>query len=186
MYNLYIVDCDVKQAICTETFLSNFVRRQLFHIFDFFSKLLNRIQWNLSGCTISTSPTKFVIFGLIEKQDGRPCLLLAETLSTSLKPLNPIQRNLTGSKISMSSTKFVFLGRSETQDCRPGLWLAETFSTSLQPLNGIRQNLTGNKISMSSTKFVFFGLIGKRYDRPGLWLACQETYEMSMAWGARP
>ena len=46
-----------------------------------------------------------------EKQDGRLCLWLAETLSTSpLKPLNRIQRNLTGSKISMSSTKFVFFG----------------------------------------------------------------------------
>ena len=45
-----------------------------------------------------------------EKQDGRPCLWLAETFSTSpMKPLNGIQRNLTGSKISTSSTKFVFL-----------------------------------------------------------------------------
>ena len=44
-----------------------------------------------------------------EKQDGRPCLWLAETFSTSsLKPLNGIQWNLTGSKISTPSTKFVF------------------------------------------------------------------------------
>ena len=42
------------------------------------------------------------------KQDGRPGLYLAETVSTSLKLLNGIQRNLIGSKISMSSTKFVF------------------------------------------------------------------------------
>ena len=49
--------------------------------------------------------------GRSEKQDGRPGLWLAETLSTSpLKPLNGIQRNLTGSKISTSSTKFVFFG----------------------------------------------------------------------------
>ena len=47
--------------------------------------------------------------GRSEKQDGCPCLLLAETFSTSpLKPLNGIQGNLTGSKISTSSTKFVF------------------------------------------------------------------------------
>ena len=47
--------------------------------------------------------------GRSEKQDGRPCLWLAETFLTSpLKPLNRIQRNLTGSKISMSSTKFMF------------------------------------------------------------------------------
>ena len=49
--------------------------------------------------------------GRSEKQDGHPCLWLAETFSTSpLKPLNGIQRNLTGSKISTSSTKFVFFG----------------------------------------------------------------------------
>ena len=35
--------------------------------------------------------------GLLEKQDGRPGLWLAETFSTSpLKPLNGIQQNLTG------------------------------------------------------------------------------------------
>ena len=44
-----------------------------------------------------------------KKQDGCPCLWLAETFSTSpLKRLNGIQRNLTGSKISTSSIKFVF------------------------------------------------------------------------------
>ena len=43
--------------------------------------------------------------GQSKKQDGRPCLWLVETFSTSPpKPLNGIQRNLTGSKISMSST----------------------------------------------------------------------------------
>ena len=49
--------------------------------------------------------------GRSEKQNGRPCLWLAKTFSTSpLKPLNGIQRNLTGIKISTSSTKFVFFG----------------------------------------------------------------------------
>ena len=150
--------------------------------------------------------------GLLEKQDGRPGLWLAETFSTSpLKPLSGIQQNLTGSKISTSSTKFVFFGpiekkkmaalasdwlthfrlllwnrwtefnetcqkarsqlpqpslcfsgRSEKQDGRPGLSLADTFSTSpLKPLNGIQRNLTGSKISTSSTKFVFFRPIRK-------------------------
>ena len=47
--------------------------------------------------------------GWSEKQDGHPCLWLAEKFSTSpLKRLNGIQRNLTGSKISKPSTKFVF------------------------------------------------------------------------------
>ena len=74
-------------------------------------KPLNGIQRNLTGCKISTSSTKFVLFGSIKKQDGRPGLWLVETFSTSpLKPLNGIQRNLRGSKISTSSTKFVFFG----------------------------------------------------------------------------
>ena len=52
-----------------------------------------------------------VFSGGSEKQDGRPCLWLTETFSTSpLKPLNRIQQNLIGSKISKPSTKFVFFG----------------------------------------------------------------------------
>ena len=40
-----------------------------------------------------------------EKQDGRPCIWLAETISTfPPKPLNRIQQSLTWSKISTSST----------------------------------------------------------------------------------
>ena len=54
-------------------------------------------------------PSLCFFSGRSEKQDGRPGLWLAETISTSpLKPLNGIQQNLTGSKISTPSTKFVF------------------------------------------------------------------------------
>ena len=97
-----------------------------------------------------------------EKQDGRPCLLLTETFSTtSLKQLNGFKRNWTGSMISTSSTKFI-PGRSEKQDGRSGLWWAETFLTSpWKALNGIQQNLTGSKIATTSSKLVFFGPIGK-------------------------
>ena len=53
----------------------------------------------------------FCFSGLLEKQNGRPGLWLAETFLTSpLKPLNRIQQNLIGSKISKPSTKFVFFG----------------------------------------------------------------------------
>ena len=147
--------------------------------------------------------------GRLEKQDGRPCLWLVETFSTSpLKLLNGIQWNMTGSKIITTSGKFVFFGpigktrwpywrligrdifnfSSETAEQNStkldrkqdynvlyqvcvfwadrknkmaalGLWLAETFSTSpLKPLNGIQRNLTESKISMFLyTKFVFSG-----------------------------
>ena len=63
--------------------------------------------WQEAG---SQCPLPSLCFlGRSEKQDGRPCLWLAETFFTSpQKPLNGIQWNLTGSKISKSSTKFVF------------------------------------------------------------------------------
>ena len=57
------------------------------------------------------SPLQSFVFFCADrnKQDGRPCLWLAEIFLTSpLKPLDGIQQNLTGSKISTSSTKFVF------------------------------------------------------------------------------
>ena len=45
-------------------------------------------------------PPSLCFSGRSEKQDGRPCLWLVETFSTSpLRPLNGIQQNLTGSKI---------------------------------------------------------------------------------------
>ena len=69
----------------------------------------NRIGRNLTGSKISMCSTKFVFFGPIGKQDGRPGLRFADTFLTSpLKPLKGISWNLTGSKISMCSTKFVF------------------------------------------------------------------------------
>ena len=82
-----------------------------FHIFRLL--LWSGIQRILTGSKISTSSTKFVVIGPIEKkkQDGRPGILLTATFSTSpLKLLNGIQRNLKGSKISTSSTKFVVFG----------------------------------------------------------------------------
>ena len=58
--------------------------------------------------------------GRSQKQDGRPCLWLAETLLTSFrKLLKGIQRNLTGSKISKSSTRFVFLVPIGKTKCPP-------------------------------------------------------------------
>ena len=118
--------------------------------------------------------------GRSEKQDGRPCLWLAETFSTSsLKPLNWIQQNLTGSKISTPSTKFVFFGPIGKTRWRPWPLMAETFSTSpLKSLKGIQRNLIWSKISTSSTKFVFFGAIGKtRW--PPLPLICWDIFDFS-------
>ena len=74
-------------------FLASFVefRSTVLLLAETFStslKPLNGIQRNLTVSKISTSSTKFVFFGPIEEQDGRPGLSLAETFSTSPKPLN--------------------------------------------------------------------------------------------------
>ena len=60
----------------------------------------------------SQRPLRSLCFsGRSEKQNGRPGLWLAQTISTSpLKPLNGIHGNLIGSKISTYSSKFVFFG----------------------------------------------------------------------------
>ena len=59
-------------------------------------KPLNGIQRTLAGSKIASSSfTKFVFYGPIGKQDGRPGLWLADIFFTSpLNPLNWIQRNL--------------------------------------------------------------------------------------------
>ena len=128
-------------------------------------------QWKKENAGMSGNRNRdpFWLLSQRKKQDGRPCLWLAETFFTSrLKPLNGIQWNLTGSQISMSSTKFVFFGPIGKQDGHPGVWLSETFSTSpLKPLNGIQRNLTGSKISTSSTKFAFFSWLVNKNDLPG-------------------
>ena len=52
-----------------------------------------------------------------EKQEGRPCLLLAETFSTSpMEPLNRIQRNWTGSKITKWSLYQVCVFRTDRKN----------------------------------------------------------------------
>ena len=73
---------------------------------------LNGIQRNLIGCKISTPSTKFVFFGLIEKNIMATLASdwLRHILTFPLKPLNRIQRNLTGSKILTASAKCVFFG----------------------------------------------------------------------------
>ena len=83
-----------------------------FHIFDFSSETAKQNSTKLERKQdLNVLYQVWVFSGWSEKQDGRHCLWLAETFSTSpLKPLNGIQWNLTGSKISTSSTKFGFFG----------------------------------------------------------------------------
>ena len=137
----------------------------IFHIFDFSSKPLNRIQRNFTGSKKSTSSTKLVFFGLIEKTRWPPWPLIGWDINFRLllwKRWTEFNEIWQEARSQCPLLSLCFSGRSEKQDDRPGLWLAETFSTSpLKPLNGIKGNLTGSKISTSSIKFVFFRPIRK-------------------------
>ena len=103
--------------------------------------------------------------GRLEKQDGRPCLWLAETFSTfPLKLQNGIQGNLTWSKISTSSTNFVFfrlIGKTTWLPWPLIGWDIFDFSSETAERNSTKLVLTGRKIPTSFTKFVFFRPIGK-------------------------
>ena len=81
------------------------------YIFDFFSETA---EWNSTKLDRKQDLNVFYQFcylGRSLKQDGRPGLWLAETVSSSsLKSMNGIQQNLTGSKLLTSSIKIVFYG----------------------------------------------------------------------------
>ena len=127
-------------------------------------KPLNEIQRNLTGSKISTSSTKFVFFGSIEKTRWPPWPLIgwdifdfsSETAERNSAKLDRKQDH------NVLYHVCVFRADRKNKMAGPGFWLAETFSTSpLKLLNRIQRNLTGRKITTSSTKFVFFGPIGK-------------------------
>ena len=77
--------------------------------------------------------------GRSEKQDGRPCLWLAETFwLLRWNRWTEFNNTWQEARSQRPLPSLCFSGRSEKQDGHPGLWLAETFSTSpLKPLNGI-------------------------------------------------
>ena len=127
-------------------------------------KPLNRIQRNLIWSNITTSSTKFVLFGLI----GKTRWPLRHLIGRDIFDFSTLNHSTEFNKIWPEARsqcplpRMCFSDQSEKQDGRPGLWLAETFLTSLmKPVNWIQWNLTGSKISASSTTFVFFWLIGK-------------------------
>ena len=118
--------CTIVIARCP----SSVVRPSLiFHISTSPLKLQTGIQRNFTGCKISTSFTKCVLFGQIGKTSSRPSLWFAEIFWTSLKLLTEIQRHMTGSRISnvlyqvcqISSTNFVF-GQIEKKKTRWPPW----------------------------------------------------------------
>ena len=121
----------------------------------------------------SQSPLPCLCFsGRSKKQDGRPGLWLAETLSTSpLKPLNRIQQNLIGSKISKPSTKCVFFGLIGKTRWTPRPLIGwDIFDFSAETAEQNSTNLDRNQDLNSLYQVCVFGLIGKTRWPPGLWL----------------
>ena len=133
-------------------------------------KLLNGIQWNLTGSKISASSTNILFSGRSGKQDGRPGIWSTETFSISpLKPQNRIHWNLIGSKMSTSTIKFVFFGSIGKRRWPTWSLICWYISTSLlKQQNGIQRYFPGSKISMSSTKLCFSGRSENQDGRPGL------------------
>ena len=112
-----------------------------------------------------------------EKQDGRPGLWLAETISTSsLKPLNRIQRNLTGSKISTPSTKFVFFwaDRKNKMAALASDWLRHFRLLLWNRWTEFNETWQEARSQRPLRSLCFSGGSEKQDGRPGLWLA--ETF----------
>ena len=118
--------------------------------------------------------------GRSEKQDGRPCLWLAEIFSTSpLKPLNGIQRNLTGSKISMTSTKFVFFGPigKNKMAALASDWLRHFWLLLWNRWTEFNETWQEARSQRPLPSLCFWGRSEKQDGRSGLWLA--ETFSTS-------
>ena len=119
---------------------------------------------------LQRSPPIACFSGRSEKQDGCPCLWLAETFSTSLKPLNGIQRNMTGSKITMSSAKFVFfrpIGKTRWPSWLLIGWDIFDFSSETSERNSAKHERKQDHNVLCQV-WVFFGPIGKTRWSPWL------------------
>ena len=99
---------------------------------------------NLTESKISTSSTKFVLFGPIGKPRWPPWPLIGWDIFAFFS--TAVERNSTKlrqeARYQRPPPNLCFSDRLENQDGHPGHWLAETFSpSSLQPSNGIQRNL---------------------------------------------
>ena len=157
----------------------NMIRKRTVLHSHFRLLLCNRLtEFNETWQKASQRPLPSLCFSSqSEKQDGCPCLWLADTFLTApLKPLNRMHQNFTGSKISMSSTTFVFFGRSKKAiwQSRPRIcWdsfdfsseTAEHNSTKLdrkQDLNDLYQVFVfraDGKIKMASRTLIGWDII---------------------------
>ena len=134
----------------------------------------------MKGSKISTSSTKFVVFGPIGKTRWPPWPLI----DWDIFDFFSMTANWYSSKLERKQDLNILdqgcVLRADWKNkmaTQASDWLRHS---PLNPLNGIQQNLTGRKISTSSNKFVFFGSIGGTRWPPGLWFA--ETFSTFPQW----
>ena len=120
-------------------------------------KPLNGFQRNLTGSNISTTSTKFVIFGPIGKTRWSPWPLIGWDIFDFSS--ETAERNSTklDRKQVLNVLYQVCVFRADPKNNMASVWLRHILTFPLKLLNGIQRNLTGSKILTSSTKFVFFG-----------------------------
>ena len=142
-------------------------------------KPLNGIQRNLKGSKISTSSTKFVVFGPIGKTRWPPRPLIDWDIFDFYSVTAISNSTKLGKKqdLNVLYQGCVFRPIEKTR-WPPGFWLAETFSASpLKPMNGIQQNSQEARSQRLLSRLCFSGRSEEQDSRPGLWLA--EAFSIS-------
>ena len=137
-------------------------------------KLLNRIQWNLTGSKISISSNKFVFFRLIGKTRWPPWRLVGwDTFKLILWNCGTeFNETWQEARSQRPPPSMCFSGWSEKQDGYPGLWLAETFSTSPRKLlNCFNETWQEARSQCPLPNLCIWSRSEKQSGRPGLWLA---------------
>ena len=130
-----------------------------FHIFDFFSKPLNRIQRNLTGSKISTSSTNFVFWGDWKNK-------MAALTSDWLKHFGLLlwnrwtefNENWKEARSQRPLPSLFFQAdRKNKMAALTSDWLRHFRLLLWNHWMEFKQKMTGSRFSTSSTKFVFFG-----------------------------
>ena len=153
LYQVCVFRTDRKNKMATRPLIG-------WDIFDFSSETPERNSTKLDRTQDPNVLYEVCVFRPIrKKQDGRPCLWLAETFSSSLlKPLNGIQQTWQEARFQRPLPSLWFWDRLEkNQRAAPASdWLRHFL------LNSVKR--------FQRRSLCFSSLSGKRDGRPGLWL----------------
>ena len=121
-------------------------------------------QWNLTGSKISTSPTKFVFFGLIGKTRWLPWTLISWDIFNFSSETAEQNSTKLDRKQDLNVLYQVCVFQADGKNKMAALasdWLRHYQLLLWNRWTEFQWNLTGSKISTSSTKFMFFWPIRK-------------------------